>query len=84
MRILSLLPSATEIVFALGLEDALVGVTAECDFPPAAGDKAVVSFPTVGTLVRTVTSGAPVIRRPRWTGRWPRAVAAGGAALPAR
>jgi iron complex transport system substrate-binding protein len=49
VRILSLLPSATEIVFALGLEDALVGVTAECDYPPAAGDKVVVSFPVVGT-----------------------------------
>jgi iron complex transport system substrate-binding protein len=36
IRILSLLPSATEIVFALGLEDNLVGVTHECDWPPAA------------------------------------------------
>lgn len=34
MRIVSLLPSATEIVFALGLQDELVGVTFECDFPP--------------------------------------------------
>lgn len=34
MRIVSLLPSATEIVCALGLQDALVGVTHECDWPP--------------------------------------------------
>lgn len=36
MRIVSLLPSATEIVFALGLGDELVAVTHECDWPPAA------------------------------------------------
>lgn len=34
MRICSLLPSATEIVAALGLSDCLVGVSAECDWPP--------------------------------------------------
>jgi len=36
MRIVSLLPSATEIVFALGLGDELVGRTHECDYPPQA------------------------------------------------
>jgi iron complex transport system substrate-binding protein len=35
-RIVSLLPSATEIVCALGLQDRLVAVTHECDFPPDA------------------------------------------------
>ena len=33
MRICSLLPSSTEIAFALGLGDSLVGVTHECDYP---------------------------------------------------
>lgn len=39
MRIASLLPSATEICFALSLGDQLVGVTHECDFPAAAREK---------------------------------------------
>lgn len=34
MRIVSLLPSATEIVCALGLADQLAGVSHECDYPP--------------------------------------------------
>ena len=38
MRIVSLLPSATEIVSILGLDDQLVGVTHECDFPPCVRD----------------------------------------------
>jgi iron complex transport system substrate-binding protein len=36
MRLVSLLPSATEIVYALGLGDDLIGVTFECDEPAAA------------------------------------------------
>lgn len=36
MRIVSLLPSATEILFALGLRDQVVGVTHECDYPAEA------------------------------------------------
>jgi iron complex transport system substrate-binding protein len=43
VRLVSLLPSATEIVYALGLGDDLVGVTFECDEPAAArADKEVV------------------------------------------
>ncbi len=36
MRIVSLVPSATEMLFALGLGEELVAVTHECDYPPAA------------------------------------------------
>ena len=36
MRIASLVPSSTEMLFALGLGDSVVGVTHECDFPPQA------------------------------------------------
>ena len=43
MRICSLLPSATEIVYALGLGDQLVGVSHTCDYPADARTKPVVS-----------------------------------------
>lgn len=46
MRICSLLPSATEIVYALGLGDQLYGVSHECDYPPEAAAKP--------TLIRSV------------------------------
>jgi iron complex transport system substrate-binding protein len=36
MRIASLVPSATEMLFALGLGDSVVAVTHECDYPPQA------------------------------------------------
>ncbi len=75
MRIVSLLPSATEICYALGLQDSLVGVTHECDYPADATTKPVVVesvFPNnckdmapgevdakIGEAIR---SGAPVYR----------------------
>ncbi len=45
-RIITLAPSLTEIVYALGLEDRLVGVTNQCDYPPAAQQK-----PRVGDVI---------------------------------
>jgi iron complex transport system substrate-binding protein len=36
MRIVSLVPSATELLFALGLGSEVIAVTHECDYPPAA------------------------------------------------
>jgi iron complex transport system substrate-binding protein len=43
MRVISFLPSATEIVAALGHLDAIVGVSHECDFPPAVRSRDVVT-----------------------------------------
>jgi iron complex transport system substrate-binding protein len=72
VRIVSLLPSATEIVYLLGLEDHLVGVTHECDWPPAARQIAVVSHSTlpptaepaeIDRLVsESISGGEPVYR----------------------
>jgi len=38
-RVVSLAPSLTEILFALGLDDKIVGVTLNSDYPPAAEKK---------------------------------------------
>ena len=61
MRICSLQPGATEIVYALGLEDQLYGVTSRCDYPPAAAEKPVIVHsvfdghrPTSGEISRTI------------------------------
>jgi iron complex transport system substrate-binding protein len=69
-RIISLLPSATEIVAELGALDRLVGITHDCDFPPAATDRPRVTSTTidpdaapavVDAQVRTLAnSGTPV------------------------
>jgi iron complex transport system substrate-binding protein len=47
LRIISFLPAATEMVFALGLGDSLVGVSHECDYPAAAKTKPVVVKPAL-------------------------------------
>lgn len=60
MRICSFLPSATEILFALGLESEVAGVTYECDYPAAARQRPVVVHTrlpadlTSGEIDRTV------------------------------
>ncbi len=43
MRVVSLLPSTTEILFGLGAGDDVVGVTFECDYPRQARDRTIVS-----------------------------------------
>ena len=40
MRICCFQPGATEIVYALGLQDQLYGVTSKCDYPPRGPGKA--------------------------------------------
>lgn len=52
MRIVSLLPSATESLFALGLGDSLVAVTHECDYPPEAAALPVVTRSTLDLVGR--------------------------------
>lgn len=47
MRIVSLLPSATEALFALGLGDRVVAVTHECDYPPEAASLPIVTRSTL-------------------------------------
>jgi iron complex transport system substrate-binding protein len=47
MRIVSLLPSATEILYALGVGDQVVGITHECDFPPEVAGKPALIRPRV-------------------------------------
>jgi iron complex transport system substrate-binding protein len=73
MRIVSLLPSATEIVYALGLAEHLVGVTDECDWPPQARTVRVVSrsaLPPVAEpaeidrlVSASISGGQPLYRR---------------------
>ncbi len=72
VRILSLLPSATEIVYALGLQDELVGVTHECNWPREAMAKRAVTASAlppgaapaeVDRMVsESLAGGAPVYR----------------------
>jgi len=47
VRIVSLLPSTTEILFALGGGDDVVGVTFECNYPPEARSRRIVSTSTL-------------------------------------
>ena len=72
MRIVSLLPSATEIVYALGLGDQLEGRTFECDYPPEAQQKPIVSssglpenlpLGEIDAAVRAATAGETPLYR---------------------
>ncbi len=60
-RIVSLVPSATEIIFALGGEDRLAGRTDYCDFPPAARAKPSVGGMLTPSLETIVLLGADLV-----------------------
>ena len=59
VRIVSLLPSATEIVYSLNLQDDLHGVTYACDYPSAASDKPVV----VSSRIQDASSSGEIDRQ---------------------
>jgi iron complex transport system substrate-binding protein len=61
MKICSLLPSATEILFALGLGDQVAGVSHECDFPPEAQTRLVL----VKSRISHTESAAAIDRQVR-------------------
>ena len=58
MKIVSLLPSATEMICTLGLEDQLVGITHECDFPASVRRLPIVTR----TLIASNASSAEIDR----------------------
>ncbi|MHB8732305.1 MAG: cobalamin-binding protein [bacterium] len=60
MRIATLLPSATEIVAALGLAGEIVAITHECDFPPEIRDRPVVVRPRVDSRLTSAAIDAEV------------------------
>lgn len=58
-RVVSLLPSATEILFALGVGDRIVGVTHECDYPPEARERPHLTASTLPEILQTHPGAAP-------------------------
>lgn len=60
MRIATLLPSATEIVDALGLAGEIVAITHECDYPPEIRDRPVVVRPRVNSGLSSAAIDAAV------------------------
>ena len=65
MNVVTLLPSATEIVCALGLADQIVGVSHECDFPAEIVGRPVLTAPKIdprGTSVEIDTAVRRLVR----------------------
>src|SRR5258706_9348928 len=60
MRVVSLLPSATEMVCAVGAIEDLVGVSHECDFPDAVRDRAVLTSARIAPFASSKAIDAAV------------------------
>lgn len=58
-RIVSLLPSATEILCAVGAGDAIVGISHECDFPESIRDRPVLTSARIAGTTVGVSAGRP-------------------------
>lgn len=65
MKIWSLLPSSTEILYALDLGDQVTGVTHECDYPPEATKKPTVTFSNVDSSVSSAEIDRQVVEQMR-------------------
>ena len=68
MRICSLVPGATEVLFALGLGGDVVGVTHECDWPPEAAAKPVVTASLIQTGDLTSAEIDRLVAATAWDG----------------
>jgi len=68
VRICSLVPAATEVLFALGLGDDVVGVTHECDWPPEAAAKTVVTASLIQTGDLTSAEIDRLVAETAWDG----------------
>jgi iron complex transport system substrate-binding protein len=68
VRICSLVPGATEVLFALGLGDRVVGVTHECDWPPEAAAKTVVTASLIQTGDLTSAEIDRLVAATAWEG----------------
>lgn len=71
MKICSLLPSGTEIVYALGLAQHLIGVSDLCDYPPEAQDKPIISRSLIDTTVMSSAEVEAAMRQFQTTGTSP-------------
>ncbi|MBV8939668.1 MAG: cobalamin-binding protein [Alphaproteobacteria bacterium] len=69
LRIVSFLPAATEMVAELGLEDALVGISDECDWPPSIRNRPVVTKSVLHTALMPPAETDDAVRRHLAEGR---------------